>query len=365
MFTITILLIPTILAFVLMALFAEKMCLWEYALLIGASLSVSIIGYCACSLYNESDTKFVSHYVTSATRYEAWNELELRSRTVGSGKHRHTVYYHENVEHPEEYHITLNNGDDVEVSRIGFNAVVGRLNTKAVFVDMHRDYNTRDGDAYRYRFDRKFDHIYPYVQPEAYDNPVQSSSSIFKYSDISAEEAKRKGLYDYPPIKDGRQRVILGKFPGSNPLPLYQLNAEFGQKKDFRLFLLFFENKGPEIAEYQKAYWKGGNQNELVLCIGYSKGRIQWCEGFSWCDRPVLEGYCKDYFLTHQSLDGAEFTKFMRPLIRKHWQAKSFDDFDYVVVELTAWQLTWILILTIIVDVALSVWLVTNEYDNV
>jgi hypothetical protein len=46
---------------------------------------------------------------------------------------------------------------------------------------------------------------------------------------------------------------------------------------------------GPEIASRQRDYWAGGNKNEVVMCLGISKGKIEWARGFGWADSPELQ----------------------------------------------------------------------------
>jgi hypothetical protein len=119
---------------------------------------------------------------------------------------------------------------------------------------------------------------------------------------------------------------------------------------------------GPEIATRQRDYWAGGNKNEVVMCLGISKGKIEWARGFGWADSPELQVRLRQY------LEGSEFwpevyAGRVEALVRSGiWKRKQFEDFDYLSVELTDTQATILLILILLYNIGISVWIVTNEY---
>lgn len=362
--SIILVLIPIVFAFILIAFFSKKMCLWEYVLLFVVSIGLSYAIYGLCYSSNTDDIKYVSTYVEKATYYEPWNERVRHTRRVKTGKNTYiTQVYYTTRYHSAKYEIILNNKESIYISEKQFNNVIKTLNTNKVFRDMYRHYYTKDGDAYDYNFDNKIEHLYEYAISFHYKNKIKSSTSIFKYSNISNTEAEQLGLYDYPDIKGGEQNIILGSLPINNSAYLYKLNAINGIKNDFKLFVLTYKDKDPSIIEYQKSYWQGGNQNEVVLCIGYdSNNRITWCDAFSWANEPNIEVACKMYFLTHSTFDAKEFYSYINPKINTEWQARDFNDFEYLSVDLSVSQWILIIVITILIDLGLTYWLVTNEY---
>jgi hypothetical protein len=185
------------------------------------------------------------------------------------------------------------------------------------------------------------------------------------YTKISKEKADSLGLYDYPEIKNMDQSPIMGK-----TLPYWQehairyINSKYGSSNQFRLYILLFENKEPEIAELQKSYWYQGNKNELVICLGVNGDSITWCRGFSWCDEPILEVKSRNYFIKNPKLNLYDYSKFIESNL-KYWKRKEFNDFNYISVEFTDRQNWAIIIVTILSTiVALIVAIFNDKNDN-
>lgn len=198
-----------------------------------------------------------------------------------------------------------------------------------------------------------------------YENKVKASHSVFKFEDISKKEARRIGLYDYPDIHLRDQCPIIGaKFSARQERAIRVLNAQYGPKKEFRLYLLFYRNKPLSIADRQRSYWQGGNKNELVVCVGLdNRNRVVWSDAFSWCDSPVLSIKSRDWFMSHR-LDLCAFASYIEPIVQKEWKRKNFADFKYLSVELSDKQYWGIIILMLLLNTGLSVWVVRNDFRN-
>jgi hypothetical protein len=138
-----------------------------------------------------------------------------------------------------------------------------------------------------------------------------------------------------------------------------------GGKRQFRLYILIFKDKSIEISEQQKSYWQGGNKNEFVLCLGYNTktNKIDWCNPFSWCDKPTLEVATKRYFREHNTLDISKYGDWLANNI-KLWKRKQFKDFDYINVEMTDGQTIALFIIILLADIILSIFIVANEIVN-
>jgi hypothetical protein len=288
--------------------------------------------------------------------YEPWNEevTVTKTRTVTDANgHEHEEKYKttEIKYHSEEYTYCTNTvALERNINKQTYDKIKARLKTKAIFKDLHRDYHTNDGDAYESYYDNSYEHIYTVTEEESYLNRVRANPyTIFGYTKISKEKADSLGLYEYPEIKSIDQCPVIGK-----KLPYWQehairyINGRYGKEKQFRLYILLYENKKPEIAEYQKSYWYQGNKNELVICLGLKGDSITWCRGFSWCDEPILEIKSRDYFITHPKLNLYRYSKFIEANL-KHWHRKEFKDFDYISVEFSGVQ-TLVLILLMLIS---------------
>jgi len=59
-----------------------------------------------------------------------------------------------------------------------------------------------------------------------------------------------------------------------------------------------------------------------------------------------------------------KFADWMPKQIEQHWQRKRFRDFEYLDVEISSTQLTWILIIIGLYNICISIWVVINEFTN-
>lgn len=346
--------------------FRKQTTWWEHAILIIPSLLVGAAMIWAFERVESSDTEYLGSYVTKIRYYEPWNELVRKTRSYTDSKgHRHTRTYYVTENHPERWTYYDHSGRERKCSNEDFSAMKCRLSVASVFVDMHRHYYTRDGDAYEYRWNGQPATLYSVTREHEYENKVKASRSVFKFEDISEKEARRLGLHDYSKIWLCDQSPIIGaKFSARQERAIRVLNARYGPKKEFRLYLLFYRNKPLSIADRQRSYWQGGNKNELVVCVGLdSRNRVMWSDAFSWCDSPVLAVKSRDWFMSHR-LDLCAFASYIEPFVQKEWKRKNFADFKYLSVELSDKQYWGIIILMLLLNIGLSVWVVRNGFRN-
>lgn len=359
-------LLPFFVSAFLLIFFREQTTWWEHAVLIVPSLLVGVGLLWTFKRAESSDTEYLGSYVTKIRYYEPWNECVAHTRTYTDSKgNTHTETYYVTEEHSEKWAYSDHSGRERDCSSDVFSAMKERLAASPVFVDMHRDYDTRDGDAYDYPWDGRDVTLYPVTREHEYENKVKASRSVFKFEDISREDARRIGLYDYPEIWLRDQCPILGaKFSARQERAVRVLNARYGPQKQFRLYLLFFRDKPISIVEKQRSYWQGGNKNELVVCVGLDRNnRVMWSDAFSWCDSPVLAVKSRDWFMSNR-LDLCAFVSYIEPIVQKEWKRKDFSDFKYVSVELSDGQYWIIVFLMLLLNVGLSVWIVGNNYRN-
>ena len=359
-------LIPFFVSAVLLLFFRKQTTWWEHAILIIPSLLVGAAMIWAFERVESSDTEYLGSYVTKIRYYEPWNEIQRRTQTYRDSKgHSHTRTYNVTVNHPERWTYYDHSGRERRCSNEEFSAMKRRLSVASVFVDMHRHYYTRDGDAYEYRWNGQPATLYSVTRENEYENKVKASRSVFKFEDINEKEARRLGLHDYPQIRLCDQSPIIGeKFSARQERAIRVLNARYGPKKEFRIYLLFYRNKPLSIADRQRSYWQGGNKNELVVCVGLdSRNRVVWSDAFSWCDSHVLAVKSRDWFTSHR-LDLCAFASYIAPIVQKEWKRKEFSDFKYLSVELSNKEYWSIIIIMLLLNIGLSVWVVTNNYEN-
>ncbi len=376
-------LIPIVFAIIILIFFNKKAVWWEYLILVVPSLLISSAIYFGMIYSSESDIEYLGEYVTGVKYYEPWDEYIHRTctRTVGSGKHCHTVTYDcSYVErHPAEYVQTLSNGYEYGINKTEYERLIKEWSTPISFIDMNRNYYTRDGDCYAKKWDKKIEKCKTVTFVSSYKNKIKVSRSIFGFTKITPEEAKTEGLFDYPKLysqgsstnffsdNDTNQTPILGKAPTSKELQLWQyINGYYGNTKQFRAYVLFFKNKPHSIVQKQKSYWEGGNKNEFVMCFGLdSENNIQWVDAFSWSDKKDLEVNFRDFYLQKNKVNLTELGEWIKPNVSRYWVRKNFSDFDYITIELSNTQIIWLFVIVLLFNIIMSIFIINNDvkYD--
>ena len=327
---------------------------------------------------NESDTEYWGSYMTKIRHYDDWDEWVHKTCTrrvpAGRDSKGNTIYRTETYDcsyrdyHPERWTYTDNYGSEhYFCDKAEFDRAMAELGyPKMIFVDMHRHYYTKDGDAQDYYWDGTFENSRTLTTWHTYTNKVIASRSIFRFEDIDKEKAKELGLFEYPEIQDYDQKSLLGvRLDRLTMKKIKYLNGTFGSKYQFRMYILVFKDKPLVISEQQKSYWQGGNKNEFVLCLGYNTKthKIDWCNPFSWCDSPKLEVATKRYFREHPNLNLMGYCKWLEKNINL-WKRKEFKDFDYIDVEMSDGQTTALFIIILLLDIGMSIFLIGNNYVN-
>ena len=370
--------LPFIIAVLLLIFFRNQVTWFEYIGLIVISILFTLMFRGIFVSINESDTEYWGSYMTKIRHYDDWDEWVHRTCTrrvpAGRDSKGNTIYRTETYDcsyrdyHPERWTYTDNYGSEhYFCDKAEFDRAMAELGyPKMVFIDMHRHYYTKDGDAQDYYWDGTFENSRTLTTWRTYTNKVIASRSIFRFEDIDKEKAKELGLFEYPEIQDYDQKSLLGvRLDRLTMKKIKYLNGTFGSKYQFRMYILVFKDKPLVISEQQKSYWQGGNKNEFVLCLGYNTKthKIDWCNPFSWCDSPKLEVATKRYFREHPNLNLMGYCKWLEKNINL-WKRKEFKDFDYIDVEMSDGQTTALFIIILLLDIGMSIFLIGNNYVN-
>lgn len=292
------------------------------------------------------DTEYLSYYYTKIRHTDEWNEYIHRTCTesvkVGEDKDGNSIYEEREYDcsyvedHPERWILYDNCNSEIYVSQEEFEKIRKLWNVPMIFVDMHRFYHTKDGDAQDYVWDNNRNTIVTYTSTHHYENKIKNSQTQFKNREISDDEAKELGLYQYPQIDKNTNEInpIIGykRFISKKDVKSLQyINAIYGKEKQFKNFLLIYKNCLSSIAEDQRCYWQGGNKNELVTCVGIDgkTNKVQWAYCFSWMDDATLEISCRNYIMSMNKFRVGEYTQWIEKNI-KLWKRKEFKDFDYI-----------------------------------
>lgn len=381
--------IPAIFAIVLLIFFHKKVTWWELVLPSVVALVIIFTMKGCDKSSNVQDVEYLSQYVVSASHEEQWNEWIKKTcseryacgtevYTTGSGKNQHTstrtkyctryydCSYCEN--HPERWYITDDAGNSFSISKYEYDKLVKDWGNQE-FVDMHRHYYTIDGNKYVTRWNNDRSTLLTTHRTHSYENRIQASHSIYNFQDISDSDKVHNKIFEYPSISDYVQNPVMGSgFAVSQKQQDYvnSINGLLGKKKQVQYFVCIWKNMPRSVADMQQSYWKGGNKNEIVVCIGVnSANKITWANVFTWSEKDIVRIKIRNYLLDNKDkyIDFKELTDISYNTIEKDWKRKNFHDFDFLEVELTDTQVNWIYIIVIVFSLGLSVFAVANEVD--
>lgn len=374
-------LIPFIGAAALYWIWNRKVAIWEALIMMVVPLGL-IATAKGCSEYSQTqDTEFWGGYVTTAEYFEDWNEKvscrhpipcshpeysrDSNGKRYQSGyKHSNDGYYHAyDVDyHPEYWEVNTSVRETREISRGHFENLCKQFGNR-VFVDLHRNYHTKNGNKYVATWKNEPETIEPVTVSRSYENRVQASQSVFNFKTVNPADY---GLFQYPAIQGLRQQCVMG--PGATEVvekKFQYLNATLGAPKQVRLFVLVFQNQPIQAAMEQEAFWKRGNKNELITCIGVDRDlEVQWSHVFSWSEIDDLKIEARNQVMGMKKLDLVAYADWLGPMIQSKWVRKNFADFNYLTVEPTMSAVIWTFVLTLLVTVGIGVWAVLNNIDN-
>ncbi|MFA6588231.1 MAG: hypothetical protein WCT08_04120 [Patescibacteria group bacterium] len=375
-------LIPVLVAIFLLIFYRRKMLWWEFFIPLFFSFLLVVIFKLTISKVQTTDIEYWGGYVTQVQYFEAWDEwvVQICTRTYACGQDSYgntewcteTYDCSHSVNHSEEWHAIESNGFDIEISEAEYNRLVKQFGIKPKFIDLNRDYYTEDGDLYQVDWDNtKPERFEPVTTEKFYENRVQAAHSIFSFPDVSDSIKAQYNLIDYPKTTNPfHVPGILGaKVPGMQKAErqLDYLNATLGAPKKIRIWILLFRNQPLDAGQYQEWYWKGGNKNEFILAIGLDNSNaIQWVHPISWTPVERLKVDAQ-YFIDSmktQELDLTAVVYWLGKNIQASWVKKDFREFNYLTIDPPGWAIAVTFIVTLLVNIAISFWLVLNEYNE-
>jgi hypothetical protein len=369
---------PIVSAIVLVIFFSRKVNVWEFVGLFGIPLTFIAITRFTTEHVLVTDTEYWGGYAVQARYYEDWDErVSCRHPiycTASCGKdctytyvcghyHAYDVDYH-----PPYWMFEDSNGEGWSISQQQYLELVKRWNNQR-FVELNRSYHSDDGDAYVTDFDKVYEHGEITTTEHSYENRVAASHSVFNFPTISKKKAKELKLIPYPPVSGYRQVSVLGvgvPVPGEWDRAVELVNGYLGKKCKARVYVLVWRDQPITVATNQQAYWKGGNKNELIVCVGVNaQNQPQWCFPFGWTKLESVKADARDFVMKQKTLDVVPLAKFLHDEIYPHVLRRDFREFAYLVID----PPMWVVILTFVLVVGFcfgwGYWSVRNEFDRV
>lgn len=356
--------IPVLTAIVLYVFFRHKTVWWEFAL--PFVVSVIVIGFCYMVAIRSAtyDIEYWGNYFTGGEYYEPWNELVVYTDTHTDSEGNSYTETHTRVDyHSAEWHGLLNSGQSVWIDE-GLYQQMKSVWGVEEFEDMKRDFHSKDGDKYATFIRGDDSKLFTYFSTHSYINKIQASKSIFKFKEVNPKDY---GLYDYPVVKDCYVPSILGdvgfKVDANRLLDI--LNAKYGMDKKMRVWLLLFKDKPLQAGLDQENYWMGGNKNEFVVCVGLKgNDEVDWCYVFSWSEKELVKIKVREQVMDMKTFNSVAFVVWLKDMLVKNYEKKSFKDFDYLTVEPGMIAICVAFIVTLMVNIGISFFIVLNEFQE-
>lgn len=369
------LLIPVLSIIILSIFFKKKINVWEYLALFLIPLIAIVISYFTSVNSQTKDVEYLNSYITSASYYEYWStwdhETCTREDCTGSGEDRkcHTETY--DCSHCDEsfdyWEAVDNTGKTYRISRSYFEELCKLWNNRT-FIDMRRNivhHGTcgQDGDMYTTVWNNQFETIVPICNIQNYTNKIQCSRSVFNFQEVDSFDIKDYGLYEYPVYDQYNYNPLIGSTDVSVSKRLSRWNAKLGNFKQVHMLVALYNNKPIQSAIMQESYWKGGNKNEFILCIGLKDNKeIAWTKVISWTDVDKLKISLEQNVLNMEyNLNNIIDT--VGTNVQKYYKRKEFKDFNYLNIEPTSKAIIITFIITLVLTIGISIYSVLNDFD--
>lgn len=349
-----------------LAIFAhKKMAWWEYCLqFFVAVLAIFIAKEVAVGSMTK-DKEYWNNYAVSAEYTEAWDEYIhktcSRQSCSGSGKNQTctTTYYDCSYveDYPEYWTLYDNAGGSHSIDKSFYKMLV-QLWKNEKFVDMNRDYHSYDGDRYATQLGKNPKNlatIIPITTTHTYENRTQVPSEVFNFQEVDSLTIAQYGLYDYTWRYDRFGfKPIKGDNHGIANKKLAMHNALNGRKAELHTEILVFDNKPSMAGEWQKAYWKGGNKNEFIICIGKKDGKVDWVNVFSWTTNEQLKVDVKNTIAGMGKYDINKIVDYVTSEVHPKFTRREFKEFSYITVNPSTNAVIWTFVITLIISSLLA-----------
>ena len=279
----------------------KEVVLLEWGLSAGLGFAISGIFHLILCFSMAGDTETWSGQLTSVTHYPQWVEqyevaiykTVTKTRTVGSGKDRHTETYTERVfSHYETRYRTHHEYWAARDSLRNGEVDVGQAfsdETAALF----GGYETKNGGKSGfYSGDsvaaNKTGKCVPTTDSRTFENRVRAAPSLFSFIQVP----ENVPVYEYPQNSNwlASDRLVGSAAQDFNLLEWDKMNARLGPSMKVNVIAVGFPLESDAMmGQYQQAKWVGGKKNDLVLCYGGVPGKATWAFVFGWTEKEIVK----------------------------------------------------------------------------
>lgn len=382
------LLFPILGIIILYIFFHKKIAWWESSLVFLTVLVFIVIMKYTTEMCQVSDTEYIQDYIVRVEYYEDWNEevpcshpqycerynscksTNSKGECQGGYESYQCGYQHlYDVDyHPEYWSMYSAGGRSYDINRKEWEKLKNQFHATPVFKDMGRDYHDNDGDMYHFAWDNIVETVEYVTIAHNYENRVQAAHSVYNYPELDTMYMKLYNIKDYPKISNLEAHALLGDNNHYVDEYINKTNSLFAASKQVKIFYLVYQNVPIDAAIKQEQYWKGGNKNEVNICIGIDKNRkIEWAYVFSWTKKENVKIEIRDYINKQSVLDNKTYKNiidYSNKVIVDKFERRHFKEFSYLTVEPPKSAVIWAFIISFLLTVGLSIWVITNNIDS-
>jgi hypothetical protein len=363
------LIVPVVLVTYLLIFQRQNLTWWEPFVVILVPVMLIALSKFIIETTQTQDVEYWGGWVTSATYNEPWDErVSCRHPIYGtdSDGNSYLIGYSHSYDvdnHPAYWMVYGSNGEEISIDPTLFDYLTKKFGNEKK-VELNHNFYSYDGEQYVTTYPNIETKLEPLTTKHTYENRTQAAETIYKQPKIEEAEANKLKLYKYADVYGyySCPTVLAPSVPASVSVAFERLNAQLGRSEEIRVWVMVFVDKPQSIATMQERYWQGGNKNELNICIGTdSSGKVEWIRTFSWTEKNAIKVEIRDYLLAQKNLDLEAFCTWLKPAIISIWERKHFAEFSYLTVEPPGWTIFLVWILTIVIDGAITLWVITNE----
>lgn len=374
--------VPILAVVALRVFFPRKMTWWEFVIPLAVSAVVIFVGKLCADKIAVMDTEYWGGWMTKAVYFEPWDEevpcsharyrTETRTTTDSKGNvSTYTEQVFDGYEHPYDvsnhgpkWQIEDSNEFVFDISQSEFERLADLFRSRRK-VELNRDYHSIDGDAFVADWPGDRETLQPVTSVHSYENRVAKSRSLYSYMEV---DPRKTPVFDYPDVDNYTVSSVVSRssWPGSAEID--KVNALLGASKKVRVWVVVWEGAlDRSVALDQEAYWKGGNKNELVVCVNVNSIQdptVNWCEVFSWSNSEDLKVAIESFVsVDNTRLDMTALAHFLEREIADRWEKRNWHDFDYLDVQPPTWAIVLIWVFTCLATAFSSFFCLTNDYE--
>jgi hypothetical protein len=362
-----LLIIPIISLIILYKIFPHEMTWWEFLIPVFSSILLIIIVNAITDYAMSRDTEYHGGWVVSVVWDEHWTEeytvtvddygTDSKGNRVKTGSHTETRHTY----HPDTYGVKDSNGYEISVDLNHYKMLSNKFGNEKIEKPW-RSGQSSWGDG------RRFTTTWPGTEltftpcftSHSYENRVARSHSIFNFREV---DPKALGLYEYPEIKDYHfQNSILGWNDPTAELELTKANCRLGAIKQVRIFILVFRNRSIDTAIDQQMYWKNGNKNEIIICIGINnKNQISWVYPVGWDNERLKVDLREDITNAGPEVNMNKIVSITINDVKRAFSRKHFKDFEYIKLEPPTWAKFLCFTIIVLINIGVGFAVVCND----